>query len=202
MSSFIGHGLAAVTTFSAVEPQRRPFTTRIGMLLWLSWLIVIAWAPDIDHVVPALTLAQNDGARITHAIASSLLLPAVTVIGLYWAGLKSPKLRLCLWQTALAGLSHPVMDWLVGVIGLPLFWPFHPAIITAPIGLLPSAGSPHWQNYYFYANLWIELGIIVPLMIVVLRNLAWQEHKLKPWQTGALVAILAYFLNVSMGLSR
>ena len=94
MSSFIGHGLAAVTPFSAVEPQRRPFTTRIGMLLWLSWLIVIAWAPDIDHVVPALTLVQNDGARITHAIASSLLLPAVTVIGLYWAGLKPPKFRL------------------------------------------------------------------------------------------------------------
>lgn len=94
------------------------------------------------------------------------------------------------------------MDFWVGVIGLPLFWPFHTAVITAPVGLLPSAGSPHWRNYYFYANLLVELGIVVPLMIVFLRNLFWQKNKLKIWQSALLIGISAYFLRWSIGLIR
>ena len=173
-----------------------------GSILWLLWLIVVAWTPDIDHVVPNLTLAQNDGMRITHALASSLLLPLITGLGLYTLGLRKERLKVGLWQSAIAGLSHPLMDFWVGVIGLPLLWPFHPAIVTAPIGLLPSAGSPHWQNYYFYANLLIELGIIVPLMIVFLRSLPWKKNKIKVWQAATLITVSLYFLLWSIGLSR
>lgn len=116
MSSFIGHGLAAFTVAEAIAPNRRPFLSRQGQLLWLIWLILVAWAPDIDYLVPALTMAQNDGARITHAISSILLLPVLTIIGLYWGGLRGERLHVGSWQAVLTGLSHLVMDWLVGVI--------------------------------------------------------------------------------------
>ncbi|MEM9770048.1 MAG: metal-dependent hydrolase [Cyanobacteria bacterium P01_D01_bin.73] len=202
MSSFIGHGLAAVTISEAIAPNRRPFLSRWRSLIWLGWLIIIAWAPDIDYAVPALTMAQNEGARITHAIASSLLLPSITVAGLFFTGFRGQKFYICAWQAILSGLSHPVMDWFVGVIALPLFWPLNSALIKAPVGLLPSAGKPHWQNYYFYNNLLIELGILVPLMIIFLRSLAWQKHKLSLWKAATLIAISTYFLSVSINLSR
>ncbi|MEL6552588.1 MAG: metal-dependent hydrolase [Cyanobacteria bacterium J06621_11] len=202
MSSFIGHGLAAVTTHAIVQPRSQPFHSPKSSLLWLAWLIIIAWMPDIDYLLPSLTLANNNGMRITHAVFSSLLLPAFTTFVLYVIGLRKPRLNVAALQSAIAGLSHPLMDWCVGVIGLPLLWPVHPAVFTAPIGLLPSAGTPHWQNYYFYSNLLIELGIIVPLMIVVLRNLPWQKNRLSILQSVALVAIAAYFLHWSIGLSR
>ncbi|MEM6869067.1 MAG: metal-dependent hydrolase [Cyanobacteria bacterium P01_C01_bin.121] len=202
MSSFIGHGLAAVTTFAATPPWRQPFISRLGTLLWMGWLIVLAWMPDIDYAFPILRMSQHEGMRITHAVASSLLVPVLTGMALYAAGLRSEKLRTCCWQSAIAGLSHILMDFCVGVIGLPLLWPFHKAVIAAPIGLLPSAGSPHWQNYYFYQNLLIELGIVVPIMIVFLCNLPWQTNKLKLWQSLVLIGTAAYFLQWSIGLSR
>ena len=202
MSSFIGHGLAAITTYAAVSPRSRPFQSKKGATLWLGWLIAIAWMPDIDYAIPALTMYQNNGMRITHALGSSLLLPIITGVVLYTMGVRDKRLQICCLQGAIAGLSHPFMDFWVGVIGLPLFWPFHEAVITAPIGLLPSAGSPHWQNYYFYANLLVELGIIVPLIIVFLRSLFWRKNKLKLWQFSILIGISVYSLHWSIGLFR
>lgn len=206
MSSFVGHGLAALTTYAATKPTKQPFASRQSSLLWLMWLVVIAWIPDIDHAIPALTLAQNDGMRITHAFASSLLLPAITLVVLRTVGLSTQRFRTCCWQVVASGLSHPLMDWFVGVIGLPLLWPFHTAILVAPIGLLPSAGTPHWQNYYFWFNLFIELGIIVPLMLILLRILPWHQKHLSSTatllQAVILTAISLYFLHWSISLSR
>ena len=202
MSSFIGHGLAAITISEAIAPDHRPFSSRLGSFIWLVWLIIIAWEPDIDYFVPTLNMAQNEGVRITHAIASSLLLPVLTVIGLYWSGLEARKLYVGSWQVMLSGLSHPLMDWFVGVLALPLFWPFSSVLIKAPIGLLPSAGKPHWQNHYFYINLGIEMGILIPIFLILRSKIRWTEQTLKHWQTTALVSISVYFLSLSMGLSR
>ncbi|MFK8183681.1 MAG: metal-dependent hydrolase [Phormidesmis sp.] len=162
----------------------------------------MAWVPDIDHVVPALQMSQNAGMRISHALASSVVLPVLTSTALYAFGLRGQRWQISSLQSLATGLSHPLMDWFVGVIGLPLFWPFYSTIFKAPVGLLPSAGTPHWQNYYFYANLFIELGILVPLMLVLLRNLSWRTHRLKRWQTAVLTAIALYFLNMSIHLTR
>ena len=202
MSSFIGHGLAAVTTYAAAAPSRRPFQSRLGTCAWLIWLIVIAWMPDIDHMIPALKMSQHEGLRITHSLVFSLLLPTLSAIALYLSGLPRRHLYTCLWQSAIAGLSHPIMDWLVGVIGLPLFWPIHSAILYSPIGLLPSAVTPRWDNYYFYENLFIELGILLPLMALLLGTLSWKKKRLNFWQMASLTAVLGYFLHWSMGLTR
>lgn len=202
MSSFIGHGLAALTAKLSVPLDQQPFSKGSKGGLWLGWLILIAWAPDIDYIVPALAMGQNQGARITHSITISLLLPALTMMALWVMGLRQQKFWVGTGQAIATGLSHPVMDWLVGVLGLPLFWPLNSTLIKAPVGLLPSAGKPHWQNYYFYANLAIELGILVPLILLGLGHLPWQKPKLKFWQTAILVAIMVYCLRTSMVLSR
>ena len=141
MSSFIGHGLAAVTAKLSVPPNKQPFPTGSKKILWLGWLILIAWGPDIDYIVPALAMGQHQGARITHSIAVSLLLPLITILVLWLLGLRQQKFWVCTGQAIATGLSHPVMDWFVGVLGLPLFWPFNSILIKAPVGLLPSAGK-------------------------------------------------------------
>ena len=185
-----------------VAPKARPFVSRRGALLWFCWLVLLAWTPDIDYVIPAWSLYQNSGLRITHTFASSLLLPCLTGMAVSLSGFRGKRLQVCLWQGAIAGLSHTIMDFWGGVIGLPLFWPFNETVFTAPIGLLPSAGSPHWQNYYFYSNLLIELGIVVPLIIIFLRNLPLQIKILRLWQSTVLLGIAIFFLRWSIGLSR
>jgi len=54
MSSFIGHSLAAIITYY-VEKQPTSRNTRY----WLGWLIIVASAPDVDHIIPALHLLPS-----------------------------------------------------------------------------------------------------------------------------------------------
>jgi membrane-bound metal-dependent hydrolase YbcI (DUF457 family) len=163
MSSFLGHSLAA---YSLASAARRNPATSPGRLSWAVWLIALASAPDLDYLIPALSSSAHGGVRITHSIAFSLILPLCTCGGLYLAG--SPdRQRLTLSICAmLAGLSHLVLDFLVGVTPLPLFWPLSAAACASPIGVLPSAGRIQILNYYLYRNLLIEVGILAPILYV------------------------------------
>ncbi|MEM9483600.1 MAG: hypothetical protein AAGA83_07895 [Cyanobacteria bacterium P01_F01_bin.116] len=49
MSSFVGHSLAAVAIYAV--SNRRLDTNRIGKLVWLVWLLIVACLPDIDYVI-------------------------------------------------------------------------------------------------------------------------------------------------------
>jgi inner membrane protein len=134
--------------------------------MWAGWLIALASAPDLDYLIPALGSPAHHGLRITHSIAFSLILPLCTGGALYLAG--SPEsqrmsLSIC---AALAGLSHLVLDFLVGVTPLPLLWPLSASAFTSPIGVLPSAGRMRILNYYLYRNLLIEAGILTPMLYV------------------------------------
>src|ERR1044071_8257026 len=118
MSSFLGHSLAAYSLFSI---DRRGRASTPWRAMWLAWLVVLASAPDIDYLVPALASPVHQGSRLTHSIAFSLILPLLSVGVLYFVkGLKSQRklLSVC---AVLAGLSHLVLDFLVGVTPLPLF---------------------------------------------------------------------------------
>ena len=89
MSSFLGHSLAAYSLFS-LDRRERPPTLRRAV--WLAWLVVLASAPDIDYIVPALASPAHRGSRVTHSIALSVALPLFSVGVLYFVkGLKGRR---------------------------------------------------------------------------------------------------------------
>lgn len=130
------------------------------------WLIVLASAPDVDYLIPALNSRAHQGLRITHSVAFSLVLPLCGVAALGLARRGGPWLKSLCVCASLAGLSHLVLDLLVGVTPLPLLWPFSMATFASPVGILPSAGGVQLWNYYFYRNLVIEMGVLAPLLYV------------------------------------
>lgn len=166
MSSFIGHGLAALTVY-ALGPEARP--ARWG---WLAWLGVLALAPDIDYVVAPLRLPGPPVLRVTHSLLGCLTLPLLTVAFLAWRGERGARLRVRGLQAACAGLSHVALDLLVGVTPAGLPWPLSRETFRLPFGVLPSAGRIRLDNPLFYRNLLIELGVLVPLcaLLILLRG--------------------------------
>ena len=171
MSSFVGHSLAAVTVYVATEfvilPDCRPKRFWLGksQLIWLGWLIIIASIPDLDYVVKSWNSYQNQGLRISHSIAFSLIAPCLTTLAFLL--LKSRQVWRRSFQVILAGLSHLALDLLVGVTPLPLLFPLVKVPFKLPFGILPSAGRIDPDNYYFYRNLCLEMGVLLPLLIIV-----------------------------------
>ena len=186
MSSFVGHSLTALGIYANSEP---PATKpSLAARLWPAWLVLVSVAPDIDYLVPYLRQLREPsygGLRITHSVAVSLILPALTTIVLASLNLPRQTLRRRCLQAAGVGLSHIVMDLLVGVTAIPLLWPFSLQRFALPFGILPSAPAYQINNYYMYRNILIEVGILVPLC----AGLYWLRHSTPAavWQrlTGA-----------------
>jgi inner membrane protein len=199
MSSFLGHSLAAYSLASAAR-HREGSSSQAFM--WAGWLMVLASAPDIDYLIPALQSRAHGGLRITHSVAFSLALPACTAVVLYLTSRDRRRLKTLSACAALAGLSHLVLDFLVGVTPLPLLWPFSAAVFAAPIGILPSAGRIQLSNYYFYRNLLIETGILAPVLYVA-RGLycgaIGVQHRAR---IILLLVIAGCFIAWSLGLQR
>ncbi len=170
--------------------------------MWLGWLVVLASAPDIDYVVPALRSPAHQGSRVTHSIAFSLILPLLSVGVLYFVeGLKSQR-RLLSVCAVLAGLSHLVLDFLVGVTPLPLLWPLSSAAFSSPVGILPSAGRIQLSNYYLYRNVLIEVGVLAPLCYVA-RELYLGESGVRHRARMLILLLVAgCFVAWSVSLSR
>jgi inner membrane protein len=195
MSSFVGHGLAALTIGKAFETN----TNFKRKIFWQSCLVLCAIAPDIDYVIKSLNSVNNDGLRITHSIAFSLILPILLTFisifldrkNVFWNGL----------QACLAGLSHLFLDLMVGGrSGDPLFYPIFNQPIDLPFGILPSAGAISLYNYYFYRNLLIEIGILIPVFIFILFLL--KKVKINRLIIVGLLCILVSFLVWSTNLNR
>jgi inner membrane protein len=199
MSSFLGHSLAAYSLFS-LDRRERP--SALWSAVWLTWLIVLASAPDIDYLIPALASPAHQGRRITHSIALSMALPLASVGVLYFVkGLKSQR-RLLSVCAVLAGLSHLALDFLVGVTPLPLLWPLDSAAFAFTVGILPSAGRIQLSNYYLYRNLLIEVGVLAPVFYVA-RGLYLGEISARD-RTRVLILLLVAgcFVAWSVNLSR
>jgi inner membrane protein len=199
MSSFLGHSLAAYSLFS-LDRRERPST--LWRAVWLAWLVALASAPDIDYLVPALASPAHQGRRITHSIALSMALPLFSVGVLYFVkGLKRQRglLSVC---ALLAGLSHLVLDFLVGVTPLPLLWPLDSAAFASPVGILPSAGRIQLSNYYLYRNVLIEVGVLAPLCYVA-RGLYLGEMSTRDRARALILLLVAGgFVAWSVSLSR
>jgi inner membrane protein len=199
MSSFLGHSLAAYSLFS-LDRRERPFT--LWRVIWLAWLIVLASAPDIDYVVPALASHAHQGSRITHSIALSMALPLFSIGVLCFVKHLRSQRRLLSVCAVLAGLSHLVLDFLVGVTPLPLLWPLDSAAFASPVGILPSAGRIQLSNYYLYRNVLIEVGVLVPVCYVA-RGLYLGE--IRAWDRARVLILLLIagcFVAWSVSLSR
>jgi inner membrane protein len=167
MSSFIGHSLASLTIYLTTTEIRSNRQSQVikHNLPWLLWLVVITSAPDIDYLIPDLIL-QDAGHRIrtTHSFIGVSIVPACTMLTLWFSGQRGTIFKLHAGQSILAGLSHLLLDLLTGVLPLALLYP-HLEVFRLPFGLLPSAGKIQLNNYLFYRNILIELGIFVPLLI-------------------------------------
>lgn len=199
MSSLLGHSLAAYSLASATRYCQGSTSLRF---LWAGWLIVLASAPDVDYLIPALNSRAHHGLRITHSVAFSLVLPLCTVLALGLAsrgrrGLKS--LGVC---ASLAGLSHLVLDFFVSVTPLPLLWPFSMATFASSIGILPSAGRVQLSNYYFYRNLVIEMGILVPMLYVARAVYCGTIGVQNRARIIVLLMVAGCFIVWSLSLSR
>jgi len=199
MSSFLGHSLAAYTLASAV---RQPTTSPLGRLRWTVWLIVIASAPDIDYLIPALRSPAHYGLRITHSITFSFILPSCTCLVLYLAKSPERQRRSLSFCVVLAGLSHLVFDFLVGVTPLPLLWPLSAAAFASPLGILPSAGRIQVFNYYLYRNLLIEVGILAPTLFLARGFYRGEIDGGNKTRIIALLLIAGCFIIWSVDLSR
>ncbi|MEM9769208.1 MAG: metal-dependent hydrolase [Cyanobacteria bacterium P01_D01_bin.71] len=200
MSSLIGHGLVGGAIGWVMYRDRAPASLRRS--IWLGWLIIIALIPDLDYVVPVLYPSANNGLRISHSLIFSAALPVFTLASLVISGAG----RDSLWRSSIplffAGYSHVGMDWLVGVTPLPLLWPVSDRRFRLPFGLLPSAGKISLYNYYFYYNLGIELGVLLPLIGCALISRSRLSLQQKWAVRGLLLLVAAYFMHWAYGLSR
>ena len=195
MSSFIGHGLAALTIgkiFEAKTPANSPY-------IWRGFLILCAFAPDIDYLVDSLNLKNNDELRITHSIGFCLILPVLTMLVLAFIDRKN-----MLWgglQAFLACSSHLLLDLLVGGrYPDPLLYPFSSRVIGLGNGILPSAAKISLFNFYFYRNSLIECGILIPAFLIILHGV--EKIKLNKFIFVGLSGIFLFFLIISLRLSR
>lgn len=201
MSSLMGHSLAGVMVSLANRCAAFPTATRMRWL-WVGWLVFVAIAPDLDYVVPFLYPSAHAGLRVTHSLLFACLLPPLTLICLRIYGVKRRALLSAALQLTLASGSHIALDTLVGVTALPLVWPASDYVFKLPFGVLPSAGRPSLSNYYFYYNLGIEMGVLMPLSCCVLIS-QFRKKSVLVWAiVGLLLSVAAYFMHWAYGLSR
>ncbi len=105
-------------------------------------------------------------------------------------------------QALLAGLSHVLLDLLVGVTQLPLLWPLSQRAFKLPFGVLPSAGSMRLDNYYFFHNLVIELGVLVPLYYGLYLARHAPRTRQQAVTLGVLCSCSACAMYCAYGLAR
>ena len=198
MSSFIGHSLAGLTTYAITQQlQTHRLNESKGFnWIWLIWLLVIASIPDIDYLIPALRIREaNQTLRITHSLLGAILMPGFTILGLWLLGKRGKIFKLQSLQVVLVGLSHLLLDMLTGVSALPLLYPFSMQTFRLPFGLLPSAGRIRLTNYFLYRNIFIELGVLIPLSISLLLSIRDST------KSGNRLLVIATGLVISVGFT-
>lgn len=222
MSSFAGHCLTGAVVFFAdlmdrkgIAPMGRSFGdgasrsllhrdegAKLPEWLWCGILVVAANAPDLDYVLPILHRDLHGGLRISHSIGFAVMVTVIFSLGFWLLGERKSLGRRRTIGVFLAIVSHLVLDYCVGVLPLPLFWPFDFSAFKSPFGWLPSAGKISLTNYFLYRNLAIEMGILLPLYAIALWF--WKNRCLRRWQLPAgreAVFLLTCFLMEAVSLS-
>ncbi len=157
MSSFIAHAMTGSTVAAA---SQQSFTQRRRLIFILTLLAIL---PDLDYLL-IWFFDIRPQIRITHSI-----LFAVTSSSVMWVISRNWTQGANYFLFFIASLSHLVLDLLVGVHPLPLLWPLSQPDVSIPFAILPSAGKLQLTNYYLWRNLFIEMGILLPLYVLVIR---------------------------------
>jgi len=169
MSSFVGHALAGAVVHCSGRRSSGPARWSLPLL------VVLALTPDLDYL-PLWLWGLDCNPRFSHSLAFCLLLSVTVWLickPLRGHGMSPPSLA----AMSAATCSHLALDLAVGVHGLPLLWPLPLAEISSPLTLLPSAGRLRLDNMYFWRNLLIESGVLLPvyaLCLAVTRGSPWQ----------------------------
>ncbi|HEX8611201.1 MAG TPA: metal-dependent hydrolase [Telluria sp.] len=183
MSSLIGHAATGAAVFFAHAPGAPP-RPRLALAL----LVALALLPDLDYL-PYWLFGIHSEPRWTHS-----LIVALAASALAWAASRHARegAALPFAALALAACSHPVLDLLVGVHPVPLFWPLPLAQVESPLGLLPSAGRLSLTNRFMWRNLLIECAVLLPLYalgVALARQVGWRRIALAAALAGPAWAL-------------
>lgn len=158
--------------------------------------IALAVGPDLDYFAVWFFDYAADP-RFSHSLLMAVGAALFVKLTLSRSVTANLKLR---WLLA-AGISHPLLDLLVGAHPVPLFWPLDGGV-SIPAGVLPSAGSLAFDNFYLWRNLLIEMGVLGPaFMLLVAVSARRRFPELAGW-TLLMLAIWASFLIWSIRLGR
>ncbi|AZZ93482.1 hypothetical protein EUZ85_23270 [Hahella sp. KA22] len=194
MSSIFGHALIGAAIGDNAKPESK--SEQLFLSLFFMGLVV---CPDLDYLL-TWCFGVNIAPRYTHSIGASLV---IACIGL---GLKkyvfvkrlrnANSLLICV-----ASIAHVLMDYCVGVHKNPIFWPLTDSVYALNHGFLPSAGKLDILNFYFWRNLIIEMGILVPVAAFISAR---GRNTLKKRVYIAILAVGVLMLcgYISIGLSR
>lgn len=175
MSSIVGHATAGFTVFLCCHDAHGS-SKRMAVIY-----VVLAICADLDYLaIWGLGYAAHP--RVTHSILFALAAPVLARIALRSRDASTAPIAGLL----IAGLSHPVLDLLVGAHGVPMLWPWR-SEVSFPIGVLPSAGALDPTNYFFWRNLLIEMGILLPFFALLIA-IGGRAGFGITWRRGVLIA--------------
>ena len=195
MSSFVAHALVGASCFALARPKT--FSQSLPLLLIAG---LLGLSPDTDYLLLWFFDWRPDP-RITHSLVfvTAAALLAWSVVRVFSADTANLSL---LWIFLAAAVSHLVLDALVGVTQNPIAWPFITEGFSSSIGVLPSAGKPNLLNYYFWRNLIIELGIILPVLGFVYSLVYSKTDFRLSWVAIIGLGIFLTALGFSLSLAR
>ena len=202
MSTFLGHSITGAGVFFSNRKLHKSSLKEVG---WLIWLIVVAYAPDLDQYLGFLgRMNHSEGVRVTHSLFSAFVLPVYTVLGLYIMGTDLQRRYVRIIQVFWASFSHMILDLLTGAIPLPLFWPFSNFQLLLPFGILPPVIATNFASLEFYRNLLIEAGVLIPILVIIYArfNLPGVMARRSPRLTTILLAVSACFMLWGLLLPR
>ncbi len=168
-----------------------------GLSRWAAVpFVALAVGPDLDYFAVWFFDYAADP-RFSHSLL--LAVGAALFVKLTLSRFVTANLKLR-WLLA-AGMSHPLLDLLVGAHPVPLLWPLDGGI-SIPAGVLPSAGSLAFDNLYLWRNLLIEIGVLGPVFaFLVATSGRLRFRELAGW-TLFVLPTWAAFLTWSIALGR
>lgn len=163
MSSFLGHALFA----TAIGLRKNRFENKETITI-AAFFSVLSISPDFDFIV-GWTTGYWLQPRLTHGLAYCFVIGCIAVC-LQKSYLKNALSSASVGAVFAAPFTHLLLDSLMGIFPLPVFWPLSDTGLYFPYGFLPAAGKLELSNDYLWQNMGIEIMILGPVAIVIMQH--------------------------------